>query len=97
MKILVLLISLLLVGCGTTKPAPQIIYQTVEVEVPVYRPPKFKVPSKPPFPTEALNWSHIDDHEVIGKAYVKTIHILSTHVEQLRNLLEGIKKGEYQN
>ncbi len=93
-KLKLLLISLMLVGCASKPIPPQIVYQTVEVEIPIYQIPKFSIPDKPKLPIYLLNDSHKDDHNAIGRAYVSTVKILEAHTEQLRNLLEGIKKGE---
>ena len=96
MKILALLLIIsVLIGCGTTR-EPQTVYVPQRVEVPVYTAPSFDIPLKPLTPLDSLNWSSKDDHNVIGKAYVKSIRILNTHIDQLHNLLEGIKKGEDQ-
>lgn len=96
MKILTLLLLISLMGCGSKQLPPQTVYVTQEVEVPIYQVPKFDIPTKPMIPVEALNWSHIDDHNVIGKSYVTTVEILKADAQKLRNLLEGIKKGEDQ-
>jgi PBP1b-binding outer membrane lipoprotein LpoB len=72
MKLKLLLISMILVGCSTKEP-PQTVYQTVEVEVPVYQVPEFNIPKRPLLPVDALNDSHKDDHNAIGKAYVNCI------------------------
>lgn len=93
MKILVLVLSsVLLFSCA--KPKPQIIYTTVEVEVPVYQIPKFNIPPKPILPTQFLEEEDRGDHNTIGKAYVAAKRILEGYADELYNLLEGIKKGE---
>jgi hypothetical protein len=94
MKIKLLLISsliLLLIGCA--KPAPQIVYTTIEVEVPVYTIPEFVIPDEPYIPLDDLTREDIHDHNKIGKAYVLSIEIYETYTFKLRNLLEGIQKG----
>ena len=94
MKILLLLIALIsLIGCAS-KPETQYIYETVEVNVPVPVVPKFNIPEKPIVPIDYLTKEDKDDHNVIGKAYVISVKELRAHIDQLHNLLEGIKKGE---
>ena len=92
MKILVLLLlsSVLLFSCA--KPKPQIIYTTVEVEVPVYQIPKFNIPPKPILPTQFLTEDDRSDHNTIGKAYVAAKRILEGYADELYNLLEGIQE-----
>jgi len=96
MKILVLVLLISLLGACSAKGPPQIVYVTQEVEIPVYQAPRFDIPKKPLTPVKALNWSNSGDHNVIGKAYVKSLKILENHIEQLHNLLEAIKNGEDQ-
>lgn len=93
MKILIIAIlsSVLLLGCA--KPKPQIVYTTVEVEVPVYQIPRFNIPPKPILPTEYLTEEDRGDHNTIGKAYVAAKRILEGYADELYNLLEGIKLG----
>lgn len=96
MKILVLVVLISLMGaCSTTAP-PQVVYVTQEVEIPVYQAPRFDIPERPVLPVNRLTRSNTGNHNVIGKAYVKSLKILNNHVEQLHNLLEGIKKGQDQ-
>jgi hypothetical protein len=90
-KIFLILLLISVIGCSTTRP-PQTIFETVEVEVVVYRTPEFEIPAMPYIPVTNLNWSNLDDHNAVGKAYVSTVKILENHVMQLHNLLEGIKK-----
>lgn len=96
MKILALIVALLISGCATSSKTPPIVYETIEVEVPVYQAPEFDIPEIPSLPVDDLSWSNKNDHDAIAKAYVISIKELRTHVEALHNLLEGIKKGDTQ-
>ena len=95
MKILILVLtSSLIIGCANKTPVT--VYDTVEVKTVVYKAPEFTIPPIPELPVNKLNWSNLDDHNAIGKAYVLTVDVLENHILQLRNLLEGIKKGDSQ-
>ena len=83
------MIVLLISSCASRTPTT--IYETVEVEVPVYQAPKFEIPEKPSLPVDNLSWSDENDHDTIAKAYVISIKELRAYVDALYNLLEGIK------
>lgn len=91
-KLLIVLLLLTSLGCST--PKPQIIYETREVEVPVYQIPKFYIPSKPILPINVLTIEDKGDSSTIGKAYVKTVNILEGLVDEMTAIMQGIKKGE---
>lgn len=54
MKLIFLIVFLVLCGCATEPPQPQIIYDTKEVKIPVYVPCKFEPILKPPITSDSV-------------------------------------------
>jgi len=90
--ILVLLVVASLMGCAHTE--PQIVYETIEIEIPVYQVPQFEIPEQPVLPIYQLANEDKGNHEKIGKAYVKSINILRYYSRSLKDILEGLKGGQ---
>ena len=92
-KTLLILAVLSLMACGSTRPV--IIHETNEVAIATYQIPEFHIPSKPVLPINSLRPEDKGNHNLIGKAYVKTVNMLDSFSDELLNILEGIKeKGE---
>ena len=87
--ILVLIMAASLVGCAHNQ--PQVVYETIKVEVPVYQVPTFEIPEQPVLPVDQLTEADIGNHEKIGKAYVKSINILKYYSNSLKDILEGMR------
>lgn len=89
----ILLISLLLVGCG--KPKPKVIFQPIEVPVPVEC--EVEIPTRPDLTLsniEDLNPNDPIHHSIIVKSYAITIVQLIAYSNQLEKLLIACTKLE---
>lgn len=79
MKKTLLLLTLILAGCTTTQPKPQVL---VPVEC-----PKVTIPAEPALPIADLKQG--DSHDKVAKSYVATVVMQQGYIEQLRHILKA--------
>jgi len=92
MKVLLLSLFLVLMGCATE---PKIIFvpQPVEVKVPVIVPPPEPLKINEPFlPIWLLEPENIINKDKIAKYYVKTVLLLQTYSNQLQCSLDAYRE-----
>lgn len=90
MKIAILCLALVLVGCGTCEPLVRVEVQ--EVKVPVYDPPKVDVPQAPKLPIAAIGDASSDKE--VAASYAATVVVLKAYVKDLLDTINVFKTGE---